>query len=137
MYDLPGRKNTATAMNYLIVFFGAGLGGVFRFLMSQSVQRMFGETSFPIGTFSVNMAGCFIIGFLAQLSEAKGLFGPELRVLLFVGILGGYTTFSSFAFETFQLIRDGEFLYAAANAVLQTFLGLLCVWAGWVIARLF
>ncbi|MBX9568460.1 MAG: fluoride efflux transporter CrcB [Candidatus Obscuribacterales bacterium] len=123
-------------MNYLIVFVGAGIGGVLRFAMSPAVQHACKDWAFPIGTFSVNMLGCFLIGFLAQLAESKGLFQGETRLFLFVGILGGFTTFSSFGYETFQLLRDGEILYAIANAVLQVVLGLLLVWLGWVIGRL-
>lgn len=107
-----------------------------RYLMSPAVQRLCNGWNFPIGTFCVNMLGCLIIGFLAQLSEAKGLFQSDARLFLFVGVLGGFTTFSSFGFETFQLIRDGEFLYAAMNAILQVVLGLICVWLGWVLGRL-
>lgn len=124
-------------MSYLIVFVGAGIGGVLRYVMSPAVQRACGDWFFPIGTFSVNMMGCLLIGILGQLAESKGLFTGELRLFLFVGILGGYTTFSSFGFETFQLLRDGQMLYAIANAGLQVVVGLLCVWLGWAIGRLF
>lgn len=123
-------------MSYLIVFLGAGIGGVLRFAMSPAVQRSCNDWGFPIGTFSVNMLGCFIIGLLGQLAETKGLFQGDTRLFLFVGILGGFTTFSSFGYETFQLLRDGEFSYAMANAVLQVIVGLGCVWLGWVIGRL-
>jgi CrcB protein len=123
-------------MGYLFIFLGAGLGGVLRYLMSTSVQRLAGGWIFPIGTLSVNMLGCLLIGFLAQLAESRGLFYGETRLLLFVGVLGGFTTFSSFGYETVQLIRNGEFLYAAANAVGQVVFGLACVWLGYVVARL-
>lgn len=123
-------------MNYLIVFCGAGLGGVLRYLMAPAVQRAAGDWVFPIGTFCVNMLGCLVIGFLAQLAEAKGLFQGEWRLFLFVGVLGGYTTFSSFGYETFQLLRDGQFLYAAANAILQVVLGLFFVWLGFLLGKL-
>jgi CrcB protein len=124
-------------MSILIVFLGAGIGGVLRYAMSPAIQRACNEWSFPIGTFSVNMLGCLLIGLLAQIAETKGIFSGEMRLFLFVGILGGYTTFSSFGLETFQLLRDGQILYAIANAALQVVLGLLCVWAGWAIGRLF
>jgi CrcB protein len=123
-------------MSYLLVFVGAGIGGVLRYMMSPAVQRLCNDWAFPIGTFSVNMLGCFVIGFLGQLSESRGLFQSDARLFLFVGVLGGFTTFSSFGFETFQLMRDGEFLYAGMNAVLQVVLGLLLVWLGWVLGRL-
>ena len=123
-------------MSYLLVFLGAGIGGVLRFWMSPAIQRMCNGTMFPIGTFAVNMVGCLVIGLLAQLAESKGMFQGDTRAFLFVGILGGYTTFSSFGFETFQLIRDGQIAFAIANSVLQVVLGLVLVWLGWVIGRL-
>ncbi len=123
-------------MECLIVFVGAGIGGVCRYLISPALHKLFSSWTFPIGTFGVNMLGCFLIGLLGQLAETKGLFQGDTRLFLFVGVLGGFTTFSSFGFETFQLLRDGEFLAAAVNAVLQVALGLFCVWLGWVLARL-
>lgn len=122
-------------MGYLLIFIGAGLGGVLRYLMSTGVQQLTGWV-FPLGTFSVNMLGCLLIGFLAQLSESRGLFQNEAKLFLFVGLLGGYTTFSSFGYETIQLLRDGEFLLAVLNAVGQVVLGLLMVWLGMIVARL-
>lgn len=84
----------------------------------------------------MNMLGCFLIGVLGGLSESKGILSSEARLFIFVGVIGGFTTFSSFGYETFQLLRDGEFLYGAANAVLQLILGLVCVWLGWIVSRL-
>lgn len=91
---------------------------------------------FPLGTFVVNMVGCLIIGYLFQLSESRGVLQGDARLFVFVGLLGGFTTFSSFGLETFQLIRDGEFVYAAINAVGQVLCGLALVWLGVVVARL-
>lgn len=91
---------------------------------------------FPLGTFVVNVLGCLVIGYLMQLSESRGLLQGELRLFVFVGLLGGFTTFSSFGIETFQLIRDGEYIFATANAVGQVVLGLIFVWLGVVVARL-
>ena len=123
-------------MTHLLVFIGAGLGGLMRFLASTAVQKACNGWVFPLGTFVVNITGCLAIGFLAQLAESKNLFQPEYRAFFLIGILGGYTTFSSFGYETFQLIRSGEFVYATANAVLQVVLGLFFVWLGTVLARL-
>lgn len=122
-------------LNYLIVFIGAGLGGLCRYLMSPAIQRAAGDSIFPFGTMSVNMLGCVFIGLLGALAEAKGLLHGETRLLLFVGVLGGFTTFSSFGFETFQLMREGAISYAVLNAILQVVLGIVCVWIGWVIGR--
>ena len=91
---------------------------------------------FPLGTFVVNMVGCLAIGYLMQLSESRGVLQAEWRLFVFVGLLGGFTTFSSFGMETFQLIRDGELVYATVNAVGQVVCGLALVWIGVVGARL-
>lgn len=91
---------------------------------------------FPLGTFAVNMLGCLLIGYLMQLSESRGVFQAEGRLFVFVGVLGGFTTFSSFGLETFHLLRDGEYMFAIANAVGQVVLGLVLVWLGIVAARL-
>ena len=123
-------------MTHLLVFIGAGLGGLMRFLASTAVQKACNGWVFPLGTFVVNITGCLAIGFLAQLAESKNLLQPEYRAFFLIGILGGYTTFSSFGYETLQLIRSGEFVYATANAVLQVVLGLFFVWLGTVLARL-
>ena len=123
-------------MTHLLVFIGAGLGGLMRFLASTAVQKACNGWVFPLGTFVVNITGCLAIGFLAQLAESKNLLQPEYRAFFLIGILGGYTTFSSFGYETFQLIRSGEFVYATANAVLQVVLGLFFVWLGTILARL-
>ncbi len=123
-------------MNYLFIFVGAGIGGVLRFLSSTFVHRLTGGWMFPLGTFLVNIFGCLLIGYLMQLSESRGVLQAEWRLFVFVGLLGGFTTFSSFGMETFQLIRDGEFILAILNAVGQVVLGLTMVWLGVVVARL-
>lgn len=123
-------------MIYLWIFLGSGLGGILRYLTSTTMQKLINPGSFPIGTFCVNMIGCLFIGFIAQLSEARAVFSPEVRILLMVGILGGFTTFSSFGYETVQLIRDGELLLALTNAAGQLILGLIMVYIGYVLARL-
>ncbi len=123
-------------MQYLLIFLGSGLGGVLRFILSSGIQRFFSEWFFPIGTFSVNMLGCLIIGVLAKLAEAKGLFQGDTRLFLFVGLLGGFTTFSSFGYETAQLLRDGQYLWAFANAFLQVALGLVLVFLGFILGSL-
>lgn len=122
-------------MSFLLIFIGSGIGGVLRFLLGSFVQTS-SNWIFPIGTFSVNLLGSILIGFLAQLAESKGLFPGDLRLFVFVGLLGGFTTFSSFGYETLQLLRDGQVLYAVLNAVLQVVLGLAFVWLGMVLGRL-
>lgn len=124
------------AVTYLYVFLGSGVGGVLRFLMGPAVQRLFDGWLFPIGTFTVNALGCFVIGLLGALAEFKGMFQGDVRIALFVGVLGGFTTFSTFGLDTFQLLRDGQYIYAVANGVLQVVVCLLCVWLGFIVGRL-
>lgn len=123
-------------MTYLLVFLGAGLGGLFRFVVSSGVQNLGNGWIFPVGTMTVNILGCFLIGVGAQFSETRAFFSPEVRAFLLIGILGGFTTFSTFGYETFQLMRDGQILYAVLNAVLQVVVGILCVYLGYWLARL-
>ena len=80
--------------------------------------------------------GCLLIGFLSGLAENRSVFGPGSALFLFIGVLGGFTTFSSFAYETFSLARDTENLAAAINIVAQLILGLVGMWFGSVLARL-
>jgi CrcB protein len=117
--------------NYLIVAVGSAVGGLARYGLSGVAGRWFGET-FPWGTMLVNVAGSLIIGFVATLVEPDGrlLVGPDARVFLMIGLLGGFTTFSSFSLETLNLARDGEWLWAGANAVLSLVLCLAAVWLG-------
>jgi fluoride exporter len=91
---------------------------------------------FPYGTFLVNVVGCLAFGAIFGLSEQRFVVGPTARAFLLIGLLGGFTTFSSFTFETFQLLRDGEFLLATANAGGQLVLGLVAFWLGLAASRL-
>lgn len=120
-----------------IILVGAGsfLGGVLRYAMSAWVHRVLDNPWFPYGTLAVNGSGCLVIGFLAGLAETRLAFTPETRLFLFVGILGGFTTFSSFALETFSLVRDTQSLAALVNISLQLALGLLTVWIGNMLAH--
>jgi fluoride exporter len=99
------------------------------------MDRKMGET-FPAGTLVVNLAGCFLAGFIYQLSESRFLVDPVLRAAILIGFLGGFTTFSSFGVQTFALMRDGEYLYAAANVVGTNLAGLVLVWAGYTFSRI-
>ena len=116
--------------SYLWVATGGALGSVARFWLSGLIDQR-GET-FPWGTMVVNVTGSALIGVLAALSEPEGrwLVSSELRQFLMIGLCGGYTTFSSFSLQTLTLARDGEWLYAVANALLSVILCLLGVWLG-------
>lgn len=123
-------------MRYLLIFAGGGIGAILRYLLSSGLQRAFEGLIFPIGTFVVNMIGCFFIGLVMEMSQTKALLQGETRIFLTVGLLGGFTTFSSFGYETMTLMRDGQYLEAGSNAVLQVVLGLLLVWIGGYVGRM-
>jgi CrcB protein len=115
-------------------FFWVLLGGAFgtgcRYGLSNFVYYVVKRPTFPYANFIINVSGSFIIGLLAELFETRVLVSPTMRAALLTGVLGGYTTFSSFSFETFALLRDGEWLLATFNAVGSVALGLIAVWAG-------
>lgn len=116
---------------YLWIFLGSGLGGLARFALSGLVAHRFGET-FPWGTFVINVSGSFVIGFIAAVTEPEGRFlvSATTRQFLMTGILGGFTTYSSFSLQTLALARDGEWLRAGANAAGTFVLCFLAVWLG-------
>ncbi len=113
----------------LVVLDGA-LGSVSRYLFSTWTQTASKSIDFPYGALAVNLIGCFVIGFLAQLAEARGVFTSDSRAFVFIGILGGFTTFSSFGNETINLLRDGETFNALANVGANVIFGLILVWLG-------
>jgi CrcB protein len=115
--------------NVFLVGMGGFIGSVIRYFVGGIVQQS-SRSLFPYGTLAVNVLGCFIIGFLAQLAEARGLFASEARSFVFIGILGGFTTFSTFGNETLNLARDGQMMGAVANVGANVLLGLFAVWLG-------
>ncbi len=118
----------------VLVAIGGGLGAVARYGLGGLVHR-YTPPTFPYGTFVVNVSGCLLFGVIAGLSEHRGILGPAARTFLLIGILGGYTTFSTFGFETFGLLRDMQIGRAAVNAAGQVITGVFAVWVGYVIAR--
>jgi CrcB protein len=123
---------------YKLLAIGSGgfLGAISRYLLSTVVQNQLKPEQFPVGIFVVNIIGCLLIGFLAGLFELKAWMHIELRLFVFVGLLGGFTTFSTFANDTFLLGKQGEMLAALLNAGGQVLIGLLCVWLGYLLIRL-
>ena len=121
-------------LNLLLIAIGGALGSTARYLFSLLIQRGSG-TLFPIGTFAVNCVGCLVFGAIAGAAEQRVQIAPELRLLLLVGILGGFTTFSSYAFESFVLLRDGQFAAASVNILGQVVAGLAGMWIGFAIGR--
>lgn len=119
----------------LLVGLGGFVGSVGRYLVSGWVHRLTPYAAFPWGTLAVNVSGCFLIGIFSGLAESRQLWGPELRLFVMLGLLGGFTTFSSFAYETAALARDADPLRALANVALQVVLGLAAAWLAYAIAR--
>ena len=113
----------------------AGLvGTLVRYWLSGFVARQYGET-FPWGTLIVNLLGSFLAGAMYHLAEERLLLSPTLRTVIFIGLLGGFTTFSSYGLQTFTLLRDGQVGLATLNVAVSNVLGLLMVWAGYVVLK--
>ena len=104
--------------------------------MSGYAQQLSKSIQFPFGTLAVNILGCALVGFLAELADQQGVITGETRAFLIVGILGGFTTFSAFGNETMNLFRDGELWLACGNIIGHTVLGLGAVWLGYSTAYL-
>jgi CrcB protein len=118
----------------LCIFVGSGLGGLLRYAMQGWVHRATG-VSFPAGTLVVNVLGCLVIGFLTALVTGPVLMREEYRIGLTVGLLGGFTTFSTFGLETFALANEGQIWWAVLNVVLSCGCGLIAVWFGYRVAE--
>ena len=128
------RYSSVNLLNLLVVAAGGAIGSAARYLLSQFVHRTT-ATTFPLGTFAVNLLGCIVFGAIAGAAEQRVPLAPPLRAFLLVGILGGFTTFSSYAFESFVLMRDGQLLAASLNITGQVVAGLAGVWVGFALAR--
>ncbi len=117
------------------MFVGGGIGATLRYWMGGAVYKFMG-TDFPYGTLLVNVTGCLCIGFLMSAFEERFVVQPTLRVFLTIGILGGFTTFSSFSFETIALLRDGSLLRAGVNVLSSVVIGLGATWVGAAMGKL-
>ena len=120
-------------LQYIIVGIGGFLGAISRFFISTRIQK-FSNSFFPFGTLAVNMLGCLLIGFLFGIIDKLGIGCKEL---LISGFLGAFTTFSTFGYETFVLIRDKKIVQAFANILMQVVIGILAVWLGYSIVDFF
>lgn len=118
----------------LFIAFSGALGSVLRYACAGWVQR---STSglFPVGTLAVNVVGCACIGFFGLALSEHVLVREEHRLALLVGLFGGFTTFSTFGWETFALINDGQWYRAGANVLVSNVLGLFAVWFGYRLAE--
>jgi len=120
-------------VTYLLVVIGGGLGSLSRYVAGAAVMSRFGSR-FPLGTMVINVTGSFLIGLLMTLLTERQPH-PYWRPLLVIGFLGGYTTFSSFEWETYSAVRDGGFWIGLANVVGSVGLGYAAVWLGALLAR--
>ena len=123
-------------MNLLLIFLGGGIGATARYGLQGAIYKMTGA-GFPYGTLVVNVVGSFLIGLLMTSFEERFMINPSLRVFLTIGILGGFTTFSSFSYETMALLRDGSYMLGLGNIALSVTVCLGVTWIGIMIGKLF
>ena len=121
--------------NYLIVFFGAGLGGIIRYWGSAFVYKYL-PTDFPYGTLFVNMLGSFLIGIFMYYFDSNELINVDTRIFLTTGLCGGLTTFSTFSFETINFLKEREFLFAGLNIIANILMTLLALFIAYKLSKL-
>ena len=112
---------------------GGFLGALARYGLTGFVQRQLPPTAFPYGTLAVNLLGCSLIGMVAGLAETRQLLGQEFRAFALIGLLGGFTTFSTFGYETFGMLRAAEYARAVSNVGIHVGLGVALVWLGYIL----
>ena len=122
-------------LQLIYIGLAGAVGTLLRYWLSESVAKRFGET-FPTGTLVVNLVGCLLAGLLFNLMFDRYLVNPTVRTVVLIGLLGGFTTFSSFGLQTFTLMRDGELGLALFNIAVSNAGGLLMVWVGYAIAKI-
>ena len=121
-------------MRYLLILLGGGVGSLARYVVGSAIATRIG-TRFPAGTMLVNVTGCFLIGLTMTLLTERLQPHPYWRLTLVVGFLGGYTTFSSFEWETYSAVREGGLWIGLGNVVGSVTLGYAAVWLGALLAR--
>jgi CrcB protein len=121
-------------MNYFIIGAGGFVGAITRYILAVWIGQRWGR-GFPLGTFIINVTGSFLIGLLMTLMAERFTENPQWRLLLVVGFLGAYTTFSTFEYETGALLRDSEWLFAGLNVIGSVFVGFIALKLGEVIAK--
>ena len=121
-------------INYILVAAGAAIGGTLRYWLTDVAHKII-ETTFPIGTLAVNVIGSFILGILVYYLDSNELLSSYMKVLLMIGFCGGFTTFSSFSFETMELFRNSEYLLGIGYILLNVFLTLAALVLAIIIAK--
>ncbi|MCI5223656.1 MAG: fluoride efflux transporter CrcB [Candidatus Electrothrix sp. AR4] len=125
-----------TLLKLSLIGAGGFTGAVLRFLVSSWVQNRSGSIVYPFGTLAVNMIGCLLIGFMSALAETRSMFSAEMRSFVLIGLLGAFTTFSTFGNETLHLIRESRTELAMLNVGAQVVFGTGLVWLGRIAAGL-
>ena len=120
--------------SYMLVFLGGGIGAAARYWLSGLIHERLGS-GFPYGTLVVNIMGCFIIGLVMGSMQERFLSHPSLRLFLTIGILGGFTTFSSFSYETIAMLKDGEIAFASLNILASVLCCISGTWVGLIVGR--
>ena len=121
-------------IRYFLIVLGGGTGALARYVAASAIMRRAGG-KFPLGTLAINVTGSFLIGFLMTLLTERFKLDPNWRLLLVIGFLGGYTTFSSFEWETYSAVRAGAFWIGILNVASSVILGYAAVALGSMLAR--
>ena len=121
--------------NLLLVGCGGFIGSICRYSLNGLIQRFLSQPWLPYGTLVINLLGCFLIGLLSGLSEMRQFLSPEFRLMVFIGLLGGFTTFSTFGYESYGLAKNGDFSATLFNIAIHVIFGLFAVWLGDYIAK--
>ncbi|VVC76875.1 Putative fluoride ion transporter CrcB [Aquicella siphonis] len=122
-------------LNMLIAGMGGFVGTIMRYALNNAIYKWLDSPLYPYGTLTINLLGCFLIGLTASLAESRISLTPETRIFIQIGLLGGFTTFSTFGYETFTLLRDGQFVLGLGNVILQVTIGLIAVWLGYYLGQ--
>lgn len=122
-------------LNVLIAGLGGFAGTIMRYTLNNAIYKWLDAPLYPFGTLTINILGCFFIGLIASLTESRITLTPEIRIFIQIGLLGGFTTFSTFGYETFALLRDGQFVLGLGNVVLQVVIGIFAVWLGYYLGQ--
>ncbi len=130
----PVQKLNFMDRSVLLVGLGGFLGSAARYLVAVLLAG-YASTAFPLATFIINVAGCFLVGVLFAISDRGNILTPEWRIFLTTGFCGGFTTFSTFSYESIRLLQDGEFLYLALNVLLSFVVGFVATYLGILIIR--
>lgn len=121
--------------NYFYVMAGAAFGGLLRYLVADFVQRN-AKIIFPFGTLSVNIIGSFLLGLIIFFLGEREIISVQMRLFLTVGVCGGFTTFSTFSYETLMLLQEAEFLYASINIILNVVLSLTAIYIAYLLSKI-